>query len=152
MYIDYLSDEQICDFIDKDIQNSENAKVHRNDGAKLDLMADLFAGYHSRDDKYYLYQIKKIDRNLDCIFVHGYAVRVNCPGRESGKGNIWNGEFTYQFNDVDFDKYGNISLGGFAKKNYIKFIYAGLPEDKKKEFKKLYLESVVKEAESFLDC
>ncbi len=152
MYIDYLTDKQLCDFIEKDIKICETKRASRCDGCALDLMGDLFAGDHSREDLHYLYEIIDIERKESYAIVKGYSVRVKSPGKYEEVGNVWKGSFCYEFSNTNVVKSGNVSQSVGLSSYYQKFIYKNLPEDKKEEFKKEYVENLVKEAESFLDC
>lgn len=152
MYINSIVDEIFLNYIENDLVDSEGIGVHRGDGLNVDLMADMFVGDHSREDIHYLYQIKKIKRNQDSIEVLGYGIRVKCPGRDGKKiGGISRGKFIYTFTDTAVSKTGNVLSNGNTNKNYIKFIYMNLPENKKVEFKRTYIRNLVAEAESFLN-
>lgn len=152
MYIKSLADEIFLNYIENDLVDSEGIGVYRGDVLNVDLMADMFVCDHSREDKHYLYQIKKIKRTEDSIEILGYAVRVKCPGRDGKKsGDISRGKFVYKFTDTEISKSGNVLSNGNTNKNYIKFIYMNLPENKKLEFKRAYIRNLVAEAESFLN-
>lgn len=152
MYISSLADDQLCEFVEQDIKKSECINAFRGDDYALDLMADMFAGDHSRDDKHYLYTITKICRTNSYIDVKGYSVRVRCPGQyRSGKSDVVNGNFIYRFSDTRIDKIGNISWNGSEMRNYIKFIVSNLSGEEQEEYKKFYLSAMTQETENLIN-
>ena len=152
MYISSLSDAELCLFVEHDILKTEKCNVFRGDGYAIDLMADLFAGDHSRDDKHYIYEIRKVYRTNSYIDVKGYSARVQCPGRyRKGKSDVSNGNFIYRFYDTKVDKMGNVLWNGSETKNFVKFVLEKLDDEKKEEYKNSYLQAVKCEAESLMN-
>lgn len=152
MFISSLSDDDFCEFVEIDILKSERCRVFRGDGYAIDLMADMFKGDHSRDDKHYIFEIRKVYRTNSYIDVKGYSARVQCPGRyRKGNSDVSNGNFIYRFYDTKVDKMGNILWNGSETRNFVKHVLNKLEEDKKEEYKNKYLQSVKCEAESLIN-